>query len=40
MEVDSSDLPKYQIMRPAIDRIINDIIDRATEDSNIDDKAS
>lgn len=40
MEVDSADLPDYEIKCPAIDRIINDIIDRATEDSNIDDKAS
>ena len=42
MEVDSSDLPNYQIMRPAIDRIINSIIDRAQNDTDkdIDNKAS
>ena len=41
-EVESSDLPNYQIMRSAIDRIINSIIDRAQDDNDkdIDNKAS
>lgn len=32
-EVNSSDLPDYQIKRPAIDRIVNDIKDRAPDDN-------
>ena len=32
-EVNSSDLPDYQIKRPAIDRIANDIKDRAPDDN-------
>ena len=40
MEVDSSDLPDYEIKCPAIDRIINSIIDRAKEDNDIEIKVS
>ncbi len=40
MEVDSSDLPDYEIKCPAIDRIVNNIIDRAQEDNNIEIKVS
>ncbi len=40
MEVDSADLPDYEIKCPAIDRIVNNIIDRAREDSDIEIKIS
>ena len=39
-EVDSADLPDYEIKCPAIDRIVNSIIDRAREDSDIEIKVS
>ena len=41
-EVNSSDLPDYEIKCPAIDRIVNSIIDRAQDDNDkdIDNKAS
>lgn len=40
MEVESSDLPDYEIKCPAIDRIVNSIIDRAKEDNDIEIKVS
>lgn len=40
MEVDSSDLPSYEIKCAAIDRIVNDIIDRAQKDNDIEIKVS
>lgn len=40
MEVDSADLPDYEIKCPAIDRIVNSIIDRAQEDNDIEIKVS
>lgn len=39
-EVKSSDLPDYEIKCAAIDRIVNSIIDRAKEDSDIEIKVS
>ncbi len=39
-EVDSADLPDYEIKCPAIDRIVNSIIDRAQEDNDIEIKVS
>ncbi len=40
MEVDSADLPDYEIKCAAIDRIVNDIIDRAQKDNDIKMKVS
>ncbi len=40
MEVDSADLPDYEIKCPAIDRIVNSIIDRAKADNDIEIKVS
>lgn len=40
MEVDSSDLPDYEIKCAAIDRIVNDIIDRSQENNDIEIKVS
>lgn len=40
MEVDLSDLPDYEIKCPAIDRIVNSIIDKAKENNDIEIKVS
>ena len=40
MEVNSSDLPDYEIKCPAIDRIVNSIIDRTKADNDIEIKVS
>ena len=40
MEVESADLPDYEIKCPSIDRIVNSIIDRAKEDNDIEIKVS
>lgn len=40
MEVDSANLPNYDIKCAAIDRIVNDIIDRAQKDNDIEIKVS